>query len=63
VTGSTIAVSVSSNLTVRSTASGTKIGTVANGTVGTVLASSTGWTRVQFPSITGWVSNSYIFAQ
>lgn len=60
-TSSQVVVSVASTLNVRQTAAGSKIGTVANGVKGTVITSSAGWTQVQFPSITGWVSSSYLF--
>ena len=61
--GTQVLVNVSSTLTVRRSASSTsqKVGSVANGSVGTVLESTTGWARVQFPSVTGWVSSLYIF--
>lgn len=62
--GSQVVVSTtSSTLTVRKTAStnGTKVGSVTNGTIGTVTQTSTGWTKVQFPTMLGWVSNTYLF--
>jgi hypothetical protein len=63
--GSRVIVSTtSSTLTVRKTAStnGTKVGTVTDGTVGTVTQTSTGWTKVQFPTMLGWVSSTYLFS-
>lgn len=63
--GSRVIVSTtSSSLTVRKTAStnGTRVGTVTNGTVGTVTQTGTGWTKVQFPTMLGWVSSTYLFS-
>ena len=52
-------------LNVRATANGSVSGNVANGTVGWIIdgptsTTSANWYRVQFPSITGWVSATYL---
>jgi|GEM_PF-1437970 len=61
--GSTVQVVAGGRLNVRSTPNGSKIGSVSNGEVGTVLANSAGWTQVQFSTVKGWVSNIYLFVQ
>jgi hypothetical protein len=52
-----------SKLNVRSTPAGALIGIVTYGTKGIVTATSTAypnWVQVQFPTIKGWVSKSYV---
>lgn len=55
-------VKVSDSLNVRASASKTAniIGSLSNGTVVTILETTTGWYKIKVNNLTGWVSSDYV---